>query len=908
MNHSRQQGAPPRGGKPYRPAELEARVQARWREQGSFAAPDLAPDQAGAGDAAAKYYCLSMLPYPSGRIHMGHVRNYSIGDAISRFWRMRGRVVLQPMGWDAFGMPAENAAMRQDTHPRTWTLDNIRQMRGQLQRLGYAYDWGRELATCEPEYYRWEQWFFLRLLERGLAYRAEAEVNWDPVDQTVLANEQVEDGKGWRSGAPVERKRVEQWFLRITDYAEELLQGLDMLEPHWPRAVVAAQRNWIGRSEGAMVRFALDGGDGDGGAGGGAALPEGLAELQVFTTRLDTLASCTFLAVAPDHQLLQHCPDQARAGEVADFVRRCAQTGTAEADLAKAPKDGVDSGWRVRHPLSGKLLPVWGANFVLSGYGTGAIMGCPGHDMRDWEFATQMGLPIVQVVARLDGHGKPVAHDLSQGPLQGEEGAVLVASGEYNGLTPEQGRARIMAALQGGGGARPQVQYRLRDWGVSRQRYWGTPIPVIHCPACGHVPVPDDQLPVQLPVREGATGAAPPLADDAWAQWRQVPCPKCGGEAQRETDTFDTFVESSWYFSRYATSLRQEGMVDAAANRWLPVDQYIGGVEHAVLHLLYARFFHRAMRDCGLVDSDEPFARLLTQGMVLKDGKKMSKSLGNIVDPEDLLQQHGADAVRLATLFMAPPEQTLEWSEAGLGGAGRFLRRLWRTAMAAAEQAREAGGEGEGDKDDGAKAKASGDDGGEGEGAKAKASGGEAAWQRLRELAGAHPALAELRRAAHEAVQKAESEYGGRLAFNTAIAAFMELLNLVEKAPADAPGAAEVVREALLLLVQGMAPITPHICDALWRELGGAGHLESAPWPQADPQALQRQQQTLVVQVDGKVRDSFAVEAGLDDAELQRLTMQREAVQQWLRERELVRVIVVRGKLVNLVTKPGVAA
>jgi leucyl-tRNA synthetase len=626
----------------YRPDRLEPEVQARWAATGSPRVRD---------PAREKFYCLSMLPYPSGRIHMGLVRNYTIGDVITRYKRMRGYSVLQPMGWDAFGLPAENAAIQNKTPPARWTYANIVHMKAQLQRLGFAYDWSREVTTCKPEYYRWEQWLFTKLLERGLAYRKTAPVNWCPVDQTVLANEQVVDGRCWRCDSLVERRDLAQWFLKITHYADELLEEIDRLEG-WPEAVRVMQRNWIGRSEGIELAFEVPGHD----------------SLRIFTTRPDTIYGATYMAVAPEHPLALAAAERDPA--VRAFLDEARHSQTAEAALETMEKKGMALPFTARHPFTGDALPIWVANFVLMTYGTGAIMAVPGHDERDWEFARKYGLPIRQVIAPRDG-----AVDITKCAYT--ERGVLVNSGRHDGLDYDGAFAAIAAHFEGLGTGRRQTLYRLRNWGVSRQRYWGAPIPVLYCDACGMLPVPEEDLPVVLPEEVSFEGVTSPLT--RMREYYEAPCPKCGGKARRETDTFDTFVESSWYFLRYCSPDRNDAMLDARADYWMPVDQYIGGIEHAILHLLYARFYQKLLRDVGLSHVGEPFTNLLTQGMVLKDGSKMSKSKGNTVDPQPMVERYGADTVRLFMISNSPPDQSLEWLEEGVQGAQRFLRRLWKS-------------------------------------------------------------------------------------------------------------------------------------------------------------------------------------------------------------------------------------
>jgi len=810
----------------YNPQALEQAAQAHWLANNSFAVSH--------DDTREKFYCLAMFPYPSGKLHMGHVRNYTIADVIARYQRMLGKNVLQPMGWDAFGLPAENAAIQNNVPPAQWTAQNIDYMREQLRQLGFAYDWDREVATCDPAYYRWEQWFFTRLFEKGLAYRKKAEVNWCETDQTVLANEQVVDGCCWRCDKPVERREIDQWFIKITDYADQLLADLDGLD-QWPEQVRTMQRNWIGRSEGVDLDFALPGG----------------APLSVFTTRPDTLMGVTYLAVAPQHPLARAAASD--NPDLAAFIEAQSHIKVAEADIATMEKEGMATGVSATHPLTGEAIPVWVANFVLMSYGSGAVMSVPGHDQRDWEFATKYDLPIFQVIAP-GGDGEC---DLDQAAFT--EKGVLVNSGEFSGLTSEQAFDAIAGRLEQAGRGRRTVNFRLRDWGVSRQRYWGAPIPIIHCSNCGVVPVPGEDLPVVLPTEVAFEGVGSPLRK--MPEFYETTCPGCGGAATRETDTFDTFMESSWYYARYACAQNQEAMLDAEASYWTPVDQYVGGIEHAILHLLYARFYHKLMRDEGLVDSDEPFARLLTQGMVLKDGAKMSKSKGNTVDPQSLIDSYGADTVRLFSMFAAPPEQSLEWSDSGVEGANRFLRRLWKLAH-------------------------------------------------RQVLAGAAPALAisalddqqrAARRKTHETIAKVSDDFGRRQTFNTAIAAVMELCNELGKLdPADDQSRA-VCAEGLRAVVLMLCPIVPHVCHHLWQALGGEGDVINAGWPVVDPEALTRDSIEMVVQVNGKVRARMEVPADAGRDAVETLAMQQENVQRFLEGATVRKVIVVPGKLVNIV-------
>jgi len=822
----------------YDPHAVEARWQARWEAEGAFAAAD--------DDPRPPFYCLEMFPYPSGKIHMGHVRNYAIGDVIARYKRMRGFAVLHPMGWDAFGLPAENAAIKHGLAPDAWTRDNIADMRGQLERLGLSYDWRRELATCEPDYYRWNQWLFLRLLKKGLAYRKSAQVNWCRTCETVLANEQVVDGACWRCDTPVVARELAQWFYRITAYAQELLDDLEPLTG-WPERVVAMQRNWIGRSEGVEIDFALDRPEG------------GLDRLTVYTTRPDTLMGATFLSVAPDHPIAAAAAE--KDPELADFIAGAQGHAVAEAVLETMEKRGMPTGRTARHPLTGESLPVWVANFVLMAYGTGAVMAVPAHDQRDFEFARRYGLPVRAVVQPegepLDGASMTEAHT---GP------GTLADSGNFTGLASEAAKGRIADALEAKGAGKRRVNYRLRDWGISRQRYWGTPIPVVHCEACGAVPVPEEQLPVRLP-----TGVRLPERGSLLAQdpgFYETACPACGAPARRETDTMDTFVDSSWYFARYTClgpSPEHQRMLDRKrADRWLPVDQYVGGIEHAILHLLYARFFTKVLRDEGLTGVDEPFARLLTQGMVIKDGAKMSKSKGNVVDPEALLARYGADTARLFILFASPPERDLEWSDAGVEGAHRFLKRVWALA-----------------------------DGLDGAGAVPEA---EALTDPARDLV----------RATHRTVAKVTDDIERAYQFNTAIAALMELVNAAtrfkaervpgpEADPADAAVLADAVGTLLVLL----SPFAPHIAEDLWERLGHAETLARHPWPEADPRWLAADTVTIVVQVNGKLRGRFEAPADADEAAVTATAL--ETVADHLAGKAPRKVIHVPGKLVNVV-------
>ncbi len=816
----------------YRPGDIEPRVQTYWQENNSFSVS--------VDPSREKFYSLAMFPYPSGKLHMGHVRNYTIGDVISRYQRMLGKNVLQPMGWDAFGLPAENAAIQNNTAPAKWTYENIDYMRTQLQQLGFAYDWDRELATCRPEYYRWEQWFFTRLYEKGLVYKKMASVNWDPVDQTVLANEQVIDGKGWRSGALVERKEIPQWFIKITAYAEELLSDLDTLDD-WPEQVKIMQRNWIGKSRGVQMRFDL------------TQPLSGHESFEVYTTRPDTLLGVTYVSLAAEHPIALSLAENNSALQA--FLDECKGQSVAEADMANMEKLGMDTGLKALHPITGAEIPVWIANYVLMDYGSGAVMAVPAHDQRDWEFARAYGLPIDQVIAPLDGE----AIDLDQQAFV-EKGR-LVNSGKFDGLDFPAAFDAIAAHLEQADKGRTTTNYRLRDWGVSRQRYWGTPIPMLNLAGNGEIPVPSDRLPVLLPEDVDMDGVQSPIKADA--EWRKTEID--GVAAEHETDTFDTFMESSWYYARFCCPNYEGGMLDPdAANYWLPVDQYVGGIEHAILHLLYARFFHKLMRDEGLVNSDEPFRRLLCQGMVLKDGVKMSKSKGNTVDPQPLINRYGADTVRLFTMFAAPPEQSLEWSDSGVEGAHRFLRRLWRAVAAHV---------GKGTPTD-------------------------------LDVSKLSPPEQSLRRKTHQTIAKISDDYGRRLTFNTAIAAVMELLNDINKhASNDSPQAVAVEREALQAAVLTLAPIVPHICQELWQALGHEVPVMDATWPTYDPAALTRDSIEMVIQVNGKLRGKIEIPAGMDKASIEAEALGNENAQRFIDGKDVVKVIVVPNKLINIVVR-----
>lgn len=803
--------------------DIEQSAQNYWETNQSFAASE--------SSDKPKYYCLSMFPYPSGRLHMGHVRNYTIGDVLSRFHKMKGYNVMQPMGWDAFGLPAENAAIKNNTAPAKWTYENIEHMKIQLKQLGLGVDWNREIATCKPEYYKWEQWLFTELFKKGLIYKKTSTVNWDPVDGTVLANEQVIDGRGWRSGALVEKRDIPQYFMKITAYAEELLTDLDKLDG-WPEQVKTMQRNWIGKSYGCEVEFPIIGQNGN---------------LKVYTTRPDTLMGATYVAVAAEHVLATLAAHNNPA--LADFIAECKRGSVAEADVATAEKKGMATGLFVTHPLNGEQLPVWVANYVLASYGEGAVMAVPAHDERDFEFANKYSLPIKAVIKHSDEDVLPMV-----------EHGILFDSAEFNSLNFEQASDAISSALSTKNLGKKRTQYRLRDWGISRQRYWGCPIPIIHCDKCGEVPVPAEQLPVVLPENVVMDGVGSPIKKDP--SFYETSCPTCGGKATRETDTLDTFFESSWYFARYASFDSDTAMVDERANYWLPVDQYIGGIEHAILHLLYARFFNKLMRDVGLIKNDEPFTNLLTQGMVLKDGSKMSKSKGNTVDPQALIDTYGADTARLFMMFAAPPEQSLEWADSGVEGANRFLRRVWKAVYDHVEL-----------------------------GVVPAYTSGELT-----------PELKAMRLQLHQTIEKVADDYGRRHSFNTAISSVMELMNALTKLEGIDATTRQVRQEVLQNAALLLSPIVPHICQAIWTELCPQSHILDADWPVADQSAMVQDSIDYVIQVNGKLRGSITVAKTEPRAALEKLAVQQPFVQKFIEDNMTVRkIVVVPNKLINIV-------
>ena len=807
---------------------IEEKVRSYWDTELTFSVSE--------DSKKPKYYCLSMFPYPSGKLHMGHVRNYTIGDVLSRFHRMLGFNVLQPMGWDAFGLPAENAALQNKSAPAAWTYSNIDYMKHQLKQLGLAIDWKREIATCRPEYYKWEQWLFTELFKKKLIYKKISTVNWDPVDQTVLANEQVIDGKGWRSGAVIEKKEIPQYFMKITEYADELLRDLDGLEG-WPEQVKTMQRNWIGKSYGCEIEFSIK---------------DHADHVKIYTTRPDTLLGVTYLAIAAEHPLASLIKKNNPTIEA--FINECSRGSAAEADLATAEKIGIDSGLRAIHPITQKEVPIWIANYVLISYGSGAVMAVPAHDERDFHFAKKYNLNIEQVIEPIDAK-----------IMNLEEGAYtdygrLINSGEFNGLEFQEAFDAIVNKLTSLHKGKKTTQFRLRDWGISRQRYWGCPIPIIKCHSCGEVPVPEKDLPVVLPESIVMHGVGSPIKQDE--SFYKTTCPSCGKPAERETDTMDTFVESSWYFARYPSYNNQNAMVDERSNYWMPVDQYIGGIEHAILHLLYARFFNKILRDLGLIKHSEPFKNLLTQGMVLKNGTKMSKSKGNTVDPQSLIDQFGADTARLFIMFAAPPEQSLEWSDSGVEGANRFLKRLWKAVY-----------------DHHAKGKI------------VPYKEGELTAQ-----------TKNLRFELHQTIQKITDDIQRRHSFNTAISSVMELMNTFAKVEGEDAITVSVKQEVIQNVILLLNPFVPHICHALWDHLFNTA-IDQEGWPKADPSALIKNEYEMVIQVNGKLRGNMLVSADLTQKDIELMALENEDVKRFISlESKVKKLIFVPKKLINIVT------
>jgi leucyl-tRNA synthetase len=814
----------------YKAKIIEKEAQEYWEKNNSFVVTE--------DPTKEKYYCLSMLPYPSGRLHMGHVRNYSIGDVISRHQKMLGKNVLQPIGWDAFGLPAENAAIKNEVPPAGWTYENIGHMKEQLIELGFGYDWTRELATCHPEYYKWEQWFFIKLFEKGLVYKKKAVVNWDPVDQTVLANEQVVEGCGWRSGAPVEKKEISQWYMKITDYADELLADIQKLEG-WPDAVKMMQTNWIGRSVGLDINFKID----------------DTSSLTVYTTRPDTLFGVTYLAIAAEH------PIAIEAGrndqKIQSFLTECKKMETAEAAMETMEKKGIDSGIKCIHPLTGEEVSIWIANFVLMGYGTGAVMSVPAHDQRDYEFAKKYNIPIIDVISDISGYV-----DTSNEAYV--EKGVLINSGEFTGLDFDEAFQAISKKLSNISMGEEKTNYRLRDWGVSRQRYWGCPIPIINCAKCGAVPENLDMLPVRLPENVAIDGGGSPLKK--MTSFVNTSCPKCSGIAKRETDTFDTFFESSWYFARYTCVDQKDSILDERANYWLPVDQYIGGIEHAILHLLYSRFFTKLLRDEGIVKTSEPFTNLLTQGMVLKDGAKMSKSKGNTVDPQEMIARFGADTARLFILFAAPPTQDLEWSDTGIEGAHRFINKFYRLVTGFIDSKKEFN------------------------------------CSKL-DVSSLNEEQRLVRQKTHLALQKVGDDFGRRHSFNTAIATMMELNNAISRYSDVSEQGMAIKQESIEIMVKCLSPVIPHVCHHLWFLLGGKNAIVDSSWPVVDESALVQENVQVIAQVNGKLRAKLMVPLNSDNEAVQDLALSDEKIEKFTKGKQIIKVIVVPNKLINIVVK-----
>ena len=807
--------------KDYNPKDIEINIQKFWEKNNSFKTDFSSTDN--------KFYCLSMFPYPSGKLHIGHVRNYTIGDVISRAQRMLGKNVFQPMGWDAFGLPAENAAIANKIHPLEWTKKNINHMREQLKRLGYAYDWDNEISTADPKYYKWEQWFFIKLLEKNLVYKKKSEVNWDPVDKTVLANEQVVDGRGWRSGAIIERKEIPQWFLKITKYSDELLEGLEDLNG-WPTSVKMMQKNWVGKSEGALVKFRIINND---------------DILEVYTTRVDTIFGVSFLAIAPNHIILKN--QKKDNAILAKFIDKCKSLKLSEETISSIEKEGVDTGLTAINPLDGTLVPIWAANYVLSDYGTGCVMCVPGHDARDNEFAVKYDLPIVKVI--ISKESETDINDIFMG-----EGT-LVNSGKYTDLDSKLAKKSILKDLEKIDAGSSKINYRLRDWGISRQRYWGCPIPVFYHEDGTVYPVPEDDLPVTLPDDIDFTKDGNPLENHP--TWKYIKCPYTGKDAIRETDTFDTFFESSWYYLRFLSPDYKDGLLDQSKNQWLPVDQYIGGIEHAILHLLYARFFHKLMRDIGIVDSSEPFLSLLSQGMVLQDGVKMSKSKGNTIDPDDIIDKYGADTVRLFIMFSAPPEQSLEWSDTGIEGSHKFLKRLWALSFKTFN---------------------------------------------CKNIES--PDLQKssvMRTKIHKTIKKFTHDLFERNSFNTAIASSMELLNEMIKYNQSKDFDKEVLLEGIETILKMLSPITPHICQELWNSFNKNSSLIDESWPKVDNDALLESKKEIIVQINGKLRCKVTIKTDQNEDEVNMIVNLDEKIHSYLKDSNIKKIIYIKNKLINYV-------
>ena len=810
----------------YKPKKIENDVQRFWEKNNSF--------KTDFSKTENKYYCLSMFPYPSGKLHIGHVRNYTIGDVLSRSNRMLGKNVFQPMGWDAFGLPAENAAINNKVHPAEWTKRNISHMKKQLIKLGYSYDWDSEISTSDPNYYKWEQWFFLQLLKKEMVYRKRSEVNWDPVDNTVLANEQVIDGRGWRSGALIERKEIPQWFLKISNYSNELLDSIDDLKK-WPESVKMMQKNWIGKSEGGIIFFDVN---------------NKKQKIDVFTTRVDTLFGVTFLAISPNHSLVDS--DLISNSSINEFIKRYSKLKISEETISNIEKEGVDTGLKAIHPLTGRKIPIWIANYVLTDYGTGCVMSVPAHDTRDYEFAKKYNLPITTVI---NSNNIKQKDDIFTGD------GILVNSGNYNGLDSSTAKKNILKDLESKKKGLRKINYRLRDWGISRQRYWGCPIPVFYHDDGSVYPVPEDQLPVQLPEDVDFTSEGNPL--DNHPTWKYIKCPYTGKDAIRETDTFDTFFESSWYYLRFLSPKNNNSIIKPSNENWLPVDQYIGGIEHAILHLLYARFFHKLMRDLKVVKSSEPFTSLLSQGMVLKDGAKMSKSQGNIVDPDDIIDKYSADTLRLFIIFAAPPEQNLEWSDSAIEGSYKFLKRLWALSYDIISCK----------KTEDSKPTKSND---------------------------SHESL-NMRKKIHKTIKKVTHDIFKRHSFNTAIASMMELLNELMKFNQKNTGANNITKEGLLVLIKILSPIAPHITHKLWGEFGKKTSIMDEDWPEVDNQILLDSKIEIIVQINGKLRGKILIDAQENELNVKERVTNDVKISSYLKNKEIKKVVYVKNKLINFV-------
>ena len=808
--------------KEYKPKKIEEDIQAYWDKSNSF--------KTDFTNKKNKFYCLSMFPYPSGKLHIGHVRNYTIGDVISRLNKMIGKNIFQPMGWDAFGLPAENAAIANKTHPSKWTKKNIDYMRLQLKRLGFAYDWDNEISTADPKYYRWEQWFFLKLMKKNLVYRKKSEVNWDPVDKTVLANEQVIDGKGWRSGAAVQRKEIPQWFLKITAYSDELLNSIDNLDA-WPSSVKLMQKNWIGKSEGASIIFKILDSD---------------KSLKVYTTRIDTIYGVTFLAMSPNHSLIKSALDS--NSEIKSFVNQCSNLKVSEETIGNIDKKGIDTGIKAINPINGRIIPVWIANYILSDYGTGCVMSVPGHDERDNEFALKYNLPVIDVIKS--------KKDLKNKSKVFTDDGILIKSDKYTGLDSAIARKSILEELEKKHLAESKINYRLRDWGISRQRYWGCPIPIIYHDDGTIYPVPEEDLPVTLPDDIDLSEDGNPLENHP--TWKYIKCPYTGKDAIRETDTFDTFFESSWYYLRFLSPEYSDGLIEKSKKDWLPVDQYIGGIEHAILHLLYARLFHKLLRDEGVVDGDEPFQSLLSQGMVLQDGVKMSKSKGNTIDPDDIIKKYGADTIRLFIMFSAPPEQSLEWSDSAIEGSYKFLKRLWNLSY-------------------------------------------EVNKNKSKENIVHNEKSKTIRTKIHKTITKVTNDYFKRKSFNTAIASMMELFNELIRYSQDKNHHNQILLEGLENILKMLSPIAPHITQKIWKDLGNKSNVMDESWPVADKNALVESKKEIIVQINGKLRGKVIINMNQDENEIKKLVMKNDKISSYLRDVNVKKIIYIKDKLINYV-------